>query len=216
MVTVAQIAATAFNAVSASITDSINATTMEDENGVSQGTGRSVVDFQSPGGGFPKNTLKDRTQNIFLEGFAVIPQEGWSVTIKSVDYLIIWVHDVVVANTFFAVETIPKADLLNVTVEFQTNSRTANGSGGFDKVWGPIVGAPTQAYFMAKSGNEVFGDDVSLMANTKNQLVVPFFAGVKAEDRLLVNGRFFNITFVDNMEDRSTWLRLELEGGVAT
>ncbi len=215
MVTVAQIAASAFNAVSASITDSINPATMEDEDGVTQGTGRAVVDFQAPGGGFPKNTLKDRTQDIYLEGFTVIPQEGWSVTIKTVEYLIIWLHDVVVAGTFFGIETIPKDELLNVTVDFQTQIKTRNGSGGFDTVWQTIAGSPTAAYFMAKSGNEIFGE-TTLMANTKNQLVVPFFAGVKADDRLFVNGRYFNITFVDNMEDRSTWLRLELEGGVAT
>ncbi len=215
MVTVAQIAAAAFDGVSASITDAINDATLADASDASQGAGRAVVDFQSPGGGFPKNTLKDRTQDIYLEGFATVPQEGWSVTIKGVEYLIIWVHDVVVAGTFFAVETIPADQLLNVTVAFQTLTRQRDGAGGFDEVWSEIPDAPTQAYFMAASGNEVFAAD-AVMANTRNQLVVPYFAGVEADDRLFVNGRYFNITFVDNMESRSTWLRLELEGGVAT
>lgn len=215
MVTVADIARQAFDGVSASITDAINSTTMSDTSGAVVGSGRSVVDFQAPGGGFPKNTLKDRTQNIYLEGFTTIPQEGWAVTIKGVEYLIIWVHDTVVAGSFFAVETIPKADLLNVTVEFQSLQRVSNGSGGFDESFVPIAGTPTQAYFMAVSGNELLGPD-GFMANTQDQLVLPYFAGLTEKDRIQIGARFYNIRFIDNLENRNTWLRLEVSGGVAT
>jgi len=107
-----------------------------------------------------------------------------------------------------------KAGLLQTPVTFQRKTRAPNGSGGFTDTWATLAGSATRAHVKAVSGFERLQAD-RLNASTKERLVCRYFAGLTAADRVLIEGRAYQIRFVNDVERRKRWYELDLEGGVA-
>jgi head-tail adaptor len=53
-------------------------------------------------------------------------------------------------------------------------------------------------------------------AETKDRIVTRYFAGLTPADRVVMDGRAFNITYINDLERRKKWLEIDLAGGVAT
>ncbi|APX88648.1 hypothetical protein BV394_01970 [Brevirhabdus pacifica] len=115
--TVAEIAAEAFTAVAAEITDAIqsatisydtqgayNATTGTYATTTTTLTGRSVVDQVTPARDiFPDYVIGPRDEMVLLEGFTTVPKETWTLTFSGKDHTIMAVQDIVSAGTLFYV-----------------------------------------------------------------------------------------------------------------
>lgn len=102
--------------------------------------------------------------------------------------------------------------MLRHTVELQSKTRTPNGAGGFDDTWSTY--ATVKAFMKPISGTERFHAE-RLDATTKNRLVMRYRSDVEAQHRVKFEGKLYNIRFVENVEFRNRWLRLDLDGGVA-
>ena len=107
------------------------------------------------------------------------------------------------------------AGKLNIPVEFQRKTRTANGSGGFTESWAVIAGMPTFAFVKALGGGERFASD-RVEASTRFRLVVRYVSGLTEEDRVEIDSRIHNVKFINNVEFRNMWLEVDLDGGAAT
>ena len=53
-------------------------------------------------------------------------------------------------------------------------------------------------------------------ATTRNRIVTRYFAGLTEVDRVVIGGRRYEITFINNIEMRNRWVEIDLSGGVAT
>lgn len=107
------------------------------------------------------------------------------------------------------------AGKLRTPVEFQRATKVSNGTGGYTETWAAISGAATKAYAKALSGNERFASD-RVEATTRWRIVVRYFSGLLESDRVEIDGREYNIRFINNVELRNKWLEIDLDGGVAT
>jgi SPP1 family predicted phage head-tail adaptor len=107
-----------------------------------------------------------------------------------------------------------KAGMLTTPVAFQRKSRTRNQSGGFVDTWAPLSGSATRAHVKALSGFERLQAD-RVNAETKERLVCRYFPGLRPDDRVIIEGRAYNIRWVNDVERRKRWYELDLSGGVA-
>ena len=107
------------------------------------------------------------------------------------------------------------AGMLRTPCQFQRKTRTPDGSGGWSEAWTNIAGAATRCSFKALSGGERFQAQRA-EATTRNRIVVRYFSDLTEVDRVVIAGRRYNITFINNVELRNRWLEIDLSGGVAT
>ena len=107
------------------------------------------------------------------------------------------------------------AGMLRTVCQFQRKGRVSDGSGGWAEVWGNLPGAATRCHFKALSGGERFQAQRA-EATTRNRIVVRYFADLTDADRVVIAGRRYDITFINNVELRNRWLEIDLSGGVAT
>lgn len=105
--------------------------------------------------------------------------------------------------------------MMRTPVEFQRKTRVQNASGGFVDAWSPIAGAASRAHVKAVSGAERMQAE-RLNASTKERLVCRYFPGLSPADRVIIEGRAYQITFVNDVERRKRFYELDLSGGVAT
>ena len=105
--------------------------------------------------------------------------------------------------------------MLKTVIEFQTKARVANGSGGFTETWSAIAGAPDRAHVKALSGSERFASD-RVEAVTRWRATVRYSSVIGDEDRAVIDGRYFNVKFLNNIEMQNVWLEIDLSGGTAT
>jgi SPP1 family predicted phage head-tail adaptor len=106
------------------------------------------------------------------------------------------------------------AGMLRTPVTFQRKTRTPNGSGGFTDTWSTLANSATRAHVKSLSGFERLQQD-RVNAETKLRLVCRYFAGLRPDDRVLIEGRAHNIRFVNDVEFRKRWFEIDLDGGVA-
>ena len=107
------------------------------------------------------------------------------------------------------------AGMLRTPCQFQRKTRVADGKGGWSETWANVAGAATRCHFKALSGGERFQAQRA-EATTRNRIVVRYFSGLQEADRVVIGGRRYDITFVNNVELRNRWLEIDLSGGVAT
>lgn len=107
------------------------------------------------------------------------------------------------------------AGQLRTPCQFQRKTRVSDGSGGWSDQWANLSGAVTRCSFKALSGNERFQAQRA-EATTRNRIVVRYFAGLTEADRVVIGGRRYDITFINNVELRNRWLEIDLSGGMAT
>lgn len=106
------------------------------------------------------------------------------------------------------------AGMLKDAVVFERLTQVRQPNGGFSKQWEGIPGAPSRGMFTSLSGREVWQAQ-RVQAETRNRLVVRWFAGLTAADRARVRGKVYAITYVPDVDRRDQWLEIELAGGVA-
>lgn len=105
--------------------------------------------------------------------------------------------------------------MLKTAVEFQRETKTADGSGGFTKAWVAISGAQTRAHVKAMSGGERWASERT-EAQSSHKVTCRYFSGLTEKDRVEIGGRAHNITFIDNVEEANKWLVITVMRGAAT
>jgi head-tail adaptor len=213
MATVASIAQKAFDAVAASITDAVYEATLS--NSGQPHTGRVVFGGEKAPSGFPMSQAKGRVREAYLEGFGAIPAPGATLTVNSVVYYICGVLDVVKAGSFSVVRCIAESDMLWQSVNFERKTATPDGMGAQTYSWGNLAGSANTGGIVAVSGSERWANMRSEVV-AKWLLVVPYFDGLTANDRVVIDGKAHNITFINDHERRGVWYVLDLSEGVAT
>ena len=106
------------------------------------------------------------------------------------------------------------AGKLRTPVVFERGVKTSDGAGGHTIVWDALADSAQWAFVKALSGSERHASE-RVEAMTKWRIVVRYFSGLKESDRVVMRGENFNIRFIDNVELRDQWLRIDLAGGVA-
>jgi SPP1 family predicted phage head-tail adaptor len=104
--------------------------------------------------------------------------------------------------------------MLRTPVTFQRKTRVPNGSGGFTDTWSTLANSATRAHVKSLSGFERLQAD-RLNAQTRERLVCRYFAGLLPKDRVLIEGRPYQIRFINDVERRKKWYEIDLDGGVA-
>ena len=107
------------------------------------------------------------------------------------------------------------AGMLRTPCQFQRKDKVSDGSGGWSEDWATLSGAATRCHFKALSGGERFQAQRA-EATTRNRIVCRYFAGLTEADRVVIGGRRYDITFINNIELRNRWFEIDLSGGVAT
>jgi len=207
VVSVAEIAAQAYDAVSASITDAIQAATFGAE------TGRIVFDMVKAPNGYPSPTEKDRVESAFLEGFTVWPGEGDTLTTSGTTYYVLSTRDIVKAGGLYAVRLASEANLLWKTVVIERPAQVSDGAGGYTETWSTL--ATVDGGIVAMSGMERMASD-RIEATSKWRLLIPYQAGLLESDRVVIDGRNYNVSFVNDVQKKGTWHMLDLGEGFAT
>lgn len=105
-----------------------------------------------------------------------------------------------------------KPAMLREPVEVQEIVTTDIGGGATERSFVTKFG--TRGFFKPLSGGERLYAD-RLDAQTRNRLVIRYRPDVTESDRVIIRGRAYQIRFVENMEFRDRWLKLDLDGGVA-
>lgn len=211
MVTVSEMAKSAFDGVAASITDAVKAGTLSD--GATDRTGRFVLGGETAPTGFPVATSKDKAREAYLEGFGYIAQIGDTLTDGTKTHHILSSIDIVGAGGFVVSRVISDEDMLWQSVTFQNATKTPDGGGGFSDSWSDA--ATVQAGIAAVSGQERMAS-MRIEAISKWRLWCKSVAGITEESRVMIDGQAYNINFVNDVEKRGVWTVLDLSGGVAT
>lgn len=213
MTTVGRIAAAAYNAVSAAITDAISIGALSD--GTTHATGRVIFDGQSAPKGFPSAKPADKVRPAYLEGFGVVPESGWTITANGGTYYITDRRDIVEAGSLVVCNVIADADLFWLTADVKAQTRTSNGAGGYTEAWSDITdGTGVKFGIWATSGLERNASG-RVEAVSQWRGLMPYLAGVDETCRIVADGRIYNVRFVDNVQRRGAWLVMDLEQGAA-
>lgn len=207
VVNVAEIAKKAMDGVQAKITDAIQAATFGAE------TGRIVFDMETAPGGYPSPTPKDRVESAYLEGFTAWPTEGDTLTTSGKTYYIMATRDIVKAQGLYHVRLASDGNLLWKTVTLQRATKTSDGQGGYSETWADL--AVVEGGIAAMSGTERWNAD-RLNAESKWRLLIAYWGQLYATDRVLIDGRAYSISFVNDVQKRSAWTVLDLGEGVLT
>lgn len=73
----------------------------------------------------------------------------------------------------------------------------------YDTVW---------AHFEPVSGNEVL-KAMRVDSNTKNRMVIRYRDDVRESDIVIIDGRAYGITFIQDVDYMHIWLLIDLDGG---
>lgn len=107
------------------------------------------------------------------------------------------------------------AGMLRTPCAFESKTKTLDGAGGWSETWATISGAATRCKFKALSGGERFQAQRA-EATTRNRIVCRYFAGLSEDDRVVIDGRTYNIRFINNIELRNKFLEIDIDGGGAS
>lgn len=103
--------------------------------------------------------------------------------------------------------------MLRTTVALQSQTRTADGAGGYALSWSTY--ATVQGGLKQTSGREVEQAD-RLSAQAGFRCVIRYRSDVAAQHRIVIDSLAYQIRAIENVEFRNRWLVLTLESGVAT
>lgn len=210
MTTVADIAKQAYDAVAASITDSILDATLNGSD-----SGRVVLGGETAPNGFPMAAAKDKARQAYLEGFDTVAAIGDTIEANSVTYHVLAVRDIVEAGGLVVARVLPESEMTWITATFERPTRTPDGAGGYTETYAAISGLDgVSAGIVAVSGAEVWAS-MRVEAQSSWQLWVKTDAEITEVDRVTIGGRVYNITFVNDVEKRGIWQVVNLGQGVA-
>lgn len=209
--TVDAIAKAAFDAVAAGITDAVLDGTLND--GSTDYTGRVVLGGETAPGGWPMAVAKEKVRPAYLEGYSAVAGAGWTLVASGVTYYVLGVRDIVQAGGFQVANVIASADMLWQSVTFQRATNASDGAGGHARTWATL--ATRDAGLVALSGDEQWRS-ARLEAQSQWRAVCLPVSGLREGDRVQIGSRTYNITFVNDVEQRGIWQVLDLALGEAT
>lgn len=91
--------------------------------------------------------------------------------------------------------------------------RTSIGGGATNLARAATAYASGRCFFKSLSGTErLYAERVD--ATSKHRIVIRFVTGVTESDTVIIDGRAYNVRFIDNIEKRNRWLAIDLDGGV--
>lgn len=213
MATVAGIAASAFDAVSAAITDAILPGVLDD--GTTTYNGRVVLGGEKAPGGFPVAEAKDKVREAYLEGFTQVAAIGDELTAGGKTWHILSVRDIVEAGGFVVANVLDGDNLLWQTASFEREQRVADGAGGYTRSWAAIAGlGAVSVGLMGVSGDEVFASQ-RLEGISKWRMWCKGASAVTEADSVVIAGRRHQIRFVNDVEKRGVWQVFDLDLGAA-
>jgi SPP1 family predicted phage head-tail adaptor len=105
------------------------------------------------------------------------------------------------------------AGMLREPADIQTQETADIGGGATELSY--TTRATVRGKMLPLSGNQVLYAN-RLDARTKNRFMMRYRSDLTESDRLVIRGRAYNITYIDNVEFRDKWLVVDLDGGVAT
>lgn len=210
--TVGAIAKAAFDAVSLGITDAILDATIS--NGGPSVSGRVVLGGETAPAGFPIAKADGKVRPAYLEGFSSVPAPGWTMTADGTTYYITGVRDIVEAGGLIVANVIASSDLLWTSGRFERKSGTVDGYGARTASWSVISGAGSVSMgLVALSGQERWASQ-RLEATSAWRAWCSPVSGLTEADRVVIDGRAYAITFVNDVEQRGIWQVLDLSRGV--
>ena len=205
--TVNDIAKKAFDAVSAKITDAIQDATFGAE------TGRILFDMEKAASGYPSPAPANRIESAYLEGFTSWPTEGDTLTTSGENYYVMSVRDIVKAGGLYHVNLAAGSRLLWKNVALQRSAKVSDGAGGYTETWSDL--AIVSGGIVAMSGSERWNAD-RLNAESKWQLLIAYWGDLFANDRVVIDGRAYAISFVNDVQKQGKWQILDLGEGAPT
>lgn len=104
------------------------------------------------------------------------------------------------------------AGMLRHSISVQRKVRTPDGIGGDTIVWDEIKA--TRAFIKPLSGNESV-QAMRIESKTTHRIYTRYFADLIQADKIVYDGRDFNIRAIINVEERNRWYELQCEEGVA-
>lgn len=102
---------------------------------------------------------------------------------------------------------------LRQRVTIQTLTKTEDGVGGWNHSWADTV--TVWADLFPLSGGEIYKQG-QVQSPVTHKCVIRYRTGVTTNQRITYGGNPYNIRAVLNLNERSEWLELHLESGVAT
>lgn len=97
-----------------------------------------------------------------------------------------------------------------VTIKQQTRTQIAGG--GYDIDY-DTTRFTARCKFESLSGNEVFKTNRT-DAQSRHKMLMTYNSALVESDIAIVNSKKYNITFIDNVEQRNRWMIVYVDGGV--
>lgn len=104
--------------------------------------------------------------------------------------------------------------VLRTVVQFERNTPTVKLTGGQQESWAAVSGAPTRAHVKASSGRHGYREGRT-EHETRYRVTTRYFEGIQEGDRVLIQGRYHRINFINNVDFANRWLEIDVSGGVA-
>lgn len=105
------------------------------------------------------------------------------------------------------------AGMLRHSVSLQRVNKVADGLGGFTHTWATV--ATLRAFLRVSGANETVGQD-RLNMTQRQKAVIRYRTDIRPNDRILFDGKAYQIRGISDIEFRKKYLDLDLESGVAT
>lgn len=102
---------------------------------------------------------------------------------------------------------------LRQRIAIQTLTKVADGLGGWNETWATTYTVWADMYPLA--GTEVYKQG-QVESPVTHRAMIRYRTGITTKHRVLYAGLAYNIRAVLNLNERSQWLQLDLESGVAT
>lgn len=124
------------------------------------------------------------------------------------------------AKTIYDRLLCPAAGLMNTfknpaQMAYQTQTRAADGGGGFTTTW--ATGGTINCVILPASASETSRYD-RLETEVTHKIYVLHADGsaITTKDRILFDGRYFNIVEILNLGEADIWVKMMAKEGVAT
>lgn len=105
---------------------------------------------------------------------------------------------------------------LRQRIQFQFLSRTADGQGGWNEVWAPLVAdSDVWAKIKPVSAKERYFSQ-RIEENISHQIIIRWKEGLTSEMRILFENRIFQIHGIRRDDERRFFMTLDCEEGVGS
>lgn len=106
-----------------------------------------------------------------------------------------------------------KCPNLRHKITIQSETRTSDGAGGWDRTWTNFANA--RAEIKPLRGAEQFRA-MNLEDSITHKITIRYRSGITSHMRIVFGTRIMNIRSVINIDERNRWLEIMADEGVAT